>query len=68
MKRMWKTQEKISSIRETLEDSDIGQLLSYMVGHYVKAITSGVSDFVPMLGLFVEGSKVKLNVCVRIGL
>ena len=57
MKRIWKTGEAISSIHN-IEDSEIGQLLTYMVGHYVQAIANGNSDIVPMLGLYVEASQV----------
>ena len=60
MKRQWRTQESISSL-DTLDESDLGQLLSYMVGHYVKAIKNRVSNFVPMLGLYVEGSQVNIK-------
>ena len=50
---------------DTLEETDIGQLLCYMLGHFVKALTNGVPlvNILPMLGIYVEGRKVTFNVC-----
>lgn len=62
MKRSWRDGRHISSL-DNLNNTDIGQLLSYMIGHYVKSISSGIEEFVPMLGMYVEGSKVELNAC-----
>ena len=64
MKRSWK-EEQIDSVMDTLEETDIGQLLCYMLGHFVKALTNGVPlvNILPMLGIYVEGRKVTFNVC-----
>ena len=48
-----------------LEESDLGQLLCYMLGHFVQAIANNVllDDILPMLGIYIEGTKVTFNVC-----
>ena len=60
MKRTWKG--KSLSTLNTLDDSDMGQLCCYMLGHYVKFISDNACDkaSLPMLGIYFEGSKVNL--------
>lgn len=64
MKRSWKSGE-VDSVIDTLDESDLGQLLCYMLGHFVKAITNGVpvDEILPILGIYVEGTKVTFNLC-----
>lgn len=60
MKRTW-TGKNISTLH-LLDDSDIGQLLTYILGHYVRFISDNASAeaFLPMLEIYFEGSKVTL--------
>ena len=62
MKKGWKNKEQWNQIdRDELKESDIGQLLAYLAGHSASCISQKI-EAQPMLGLFMEGSKVSSSV------
>ena len=65
MKKDWKTGSSYENQieRGTLGKSQLGQLLTYMLGHAVQNCSreSTCISFEPVLGLYMEGSKV----CIR---
>ena len=65
MKKGWKDGKRVENTIETgLGKSQLGQLLTYMVGHSVQLCTKG-GPFHPLLGIFMEGSKVCIRCNIR---
>ena len=63
MKKDWKTGSSCENQieRGTLGKSQLGQLLTYILGHAVQNCSRESISFEPVLGLYMEGSKV----CIR---
>ena len=59
MKKDWKDDKVINYIEQDLiQKSQLGQLLTYIVGHSVQNCSKDHILYEPLLGLYMEGSKV----------
>ena len=65
MKKDWKEPKIVNFIQQDMiKKSQLGQLLTYMVGHCVQNCSKDYVLYEPMLGLYMEGSKVCI-LCIR---
>ena len=61
MKRSW-AEEQYDYLMDA-DESDLGQLLCYLLGHFVKVLTNNVplDEILPILGIYIEGTMVRIS-------